>query len=166
MTTVAPVQLDLRDETIANRNVLWRVAVTGGLLQVFQEHWFLGYGPGLLQKQSAAGLLPRVNGRYPLGGLENQYATLLADGGIVAGLAYLLFMLGVMQDCMRLLCEPAWRARGVLLSVLFTAFFVFAATEMSISEIPNLLLMAVYGALVAAFMQEMTPTASAPHAHV
>lgn len=154
--------LDLRGETIENRNVLWRIAVTGGLLQVFADHWLLGYGPGVVQKLSAAKQFPRVNGRYPLGGLENQYATILADGGIVAGLAYLLFMLGVVQDCARLLRAPAWRTRGVLLSALFAAYFVFAATGMSITEIPNLLLMAVYGALMAASLHETAPVVPVP----
>ena len=152
---------DLRVETIENRNVLWRIAVTSGLLQVFQEHWFLGYGPGLIQKQSAAGQFPRVDGRYPLGGLENQYATILADGGMVAGIAYLLFMLGVVQDCARLLREPAWRARGVLLSAMFAAYFIFAATAINISDISNLLLMTIYGALAAQYAAEAAAEAAA-----
>lgn len=139
----------------APRNVHWRVAITGGLLQIFQANWLLGYGPGLVQKQAAAGEIPKIDGEYSLGGLENQYATILADGGIVAGGAYFLFMLGTIQDAWQMFCAARWRARGVVLFALFAAYFVFAVTEMMLIEIPNLLLMAVYGAFMADVQENM-----------
>lgn len=141
--------LEPNPDAIAARNVIWRVAVTTGLLQVFSNQWLLGYGPGMIYRMAAARQLPRVNGRYPLGGMENQYASILAETGIVGGLAYALFMFGVAQDGARMLRDAVLRAQGVLLLALFAAYFVFAATSWAITVIPILLLMAVYGALVA-----------------
>lgn len=141
--------LEPNPDAIAARNVIWRVAVTGGLLQVFSNQWLLGYGPGMIYRMAVARQLPRVNGRYPLGGMENQYASILAETGIVGGLAYALFMFGVVQDGARMLRDAVFRAQGVLLLALFAAYSVFAATSWAVTVIPALFLMAVYGALVA-----------------
>lgn len=136
-------------DAIASRNVIWRIAVTGGLLELFSNRWLLGYGPGMIFRLAVAGALPRVNGRYSLAGLENQYATILAETGILGGLAYAWFMFGVAQDCARMLRDAVLRESGVLLCALFAAYFVFAATSWAVTVIPTLILMAVYGALAA-----------------
>ncbi len=141
--------LESDPDAMAARNVIWRIAVTRGLLEIFLNHWLLGYGPGMIYRLAIAGALPRVDRRYSLAGLENQYATILAETGILGGMAYALFMFGVAQDCARMVRDSVLRARGVLLLALFAAYFVFAATSWAVTVIPNLLLMAVYGALVA-----------------
>lgn len=142
---------DVSAGTVESRNITGRIALTRAMLGFFQQHWLLGYGPGRFQKQAAAGVIPTVEGIRSLAGIENQYATILVDGGIVAGLAYLLFMSGVGWDIVRMMRQPRGRRMGVTLFALFAAYFVYAATETSIITIPNLLLMALYGAFAAKF---------------
>lgn len=138
-------------DVAAARNITGRIALTLELLRIFREHWLLGYGPGLVQKQAMAGILPTVEGIKTLGGIENQYATILADGGIVAGVAYLGFMVSAVWQAIQIFREPRWRAMGLTLLALFAAYFVFAATETALTSIPNLVLMAIFGAFAAQF---------------
>lgn len=135
----------------AARNVVARIALTRELLRYFQNNWLLGYGPGLVQRQAQLGIIPTAEGIDTLGGMENQYAAILVDGGILAGAAYLLFMCGVVWDAVRMLRHARWRRMGVTLLALFAAYFVFAGTELAVIPAANLVLMAVYGAFMAAF---------------
>ena len=143
--------LDFSGNSRAARNIIGRWALTMELLRIFRENWFLGYGPGLVQKQGQSGELPTVPGIQSLGGIENQYATILADGGIVAGFAYLLFMLGVAWQTISMFRQPRWRTMGLTLLMLFAAYFAFAATETTLIAIPNLMLMTVFGAFAAEY---------------
>ncbi len=143
--------LDFEANTPESRNITGRFALTMELLRIFQANWLFGYGPGAIQRDALAGVLPTVPGIKSLGGVENQYATILAGGGILAGLTYLLFMLGVAWDAFAMLRQPHWRVMGLCLGAMFAAYFVFAATEMTLTTTPNLFLMALYGAFAARF---------------
>lgn len=143
--------VDIASGSAESRNVYGRIVLTRELFRFFQNHWFLGYGPGRFQKQAQAGIIPTVEGVRSLAGIENQYAAILVDGGVVAGMAYLVFICGVALDIVRMMRQPRWRAMGLTLFALFAAYFVFAGTEMSLTFVPNLLLMAVYGAFAAEF---------------
>lgn len=143
--------VDVGSATVESRNIVARISLTRELLRYFQNNWLLGYGPGLFQRQAQLGIIPTVDGIHTLGGMENQYAAILVDGGILAGLAYLLFMGGVVWDAVRMIRQPRWRMMGLTLLALFAAYFVFAGTELALIAIPNLILMAVYGAFAAEF---------------
>lgn len=149
--TYLVASLDVVGGGTASANVTGRIALTMELLRIFRANWLFGYGPGLVQKQAAAGILPTVPGIKSLGGIENQYATILADGGILAGLSYLLFMVGALWEGLRVFRDPRWRAMGLTLLALLVTYFVFAATEMMLTILPNLVLMAIFGAFAARF---------------
>lgn len=160
--------IDLISNPDAARNVTGRVALTRELLRYFQANWLWGYGPGIFQRQAATGIIPTVPGIRTLAGIENQYAAILADGGILAGISYLLFMLGALWDDARMMRQARWRAMGLTLLALLAAYFVFAATEMTITVIPNLILMAIYGAFAGQFARgqaddSMLTAAGEPH---
>ena len=147
--------LDVRE--VASRNVMGRLILTQEFIEIFRENFIFGYGPGLIQKEGLSGYLPAVPGIETLGGLENQYATILADGGIIAGFTYLLFMVSVIWQSLKMRNHqnPKIRWAGLTLLSLFTAYFTFAVSATTLTLIPNLILMGTYGALFAQYDREM-----------
>ena len=80
------------EPTASAANVVGRLALTKRMLDVFASNPALGVGPGYFQKVVDA---PGEVDTEGLGGVENQYATLLAENGIV-GCALFLTFLGVL----------------------------------------------------------------------
>jgi O-antigen ligase len=72
-------------------NVVGRLALTKRMLDVFAGNPALGVGPGYFQK---VGDGPGEIDTEGLGGIENQYATLLAENGLI-GCALFMAFLGV-----------------------------------------------------------------------
>jgi O-antigen ligase len=70
-------------------NVVGRLALTKRMLDVFASNPALGVGPGYFQKVVDA---PGEIDTEGLGGIENQYATLLAENGIVGCLLFVAFL--------------------------------------------------------------------------
>jgi O-antigen ligase len=68
-----------------------RIILTRDLINIFKENPILGYGPGIIQKRGARG---ESQFEY-LVGLENQYASILADSGFLAGLLFLAYIIGI-----------------------------------------------------------------------
>jgi O-antigen ligase len=67
-----------------------RLAVTGAMIDIAKEHIFFGFGPGFILKMKAAqGIFTEV------AGMENQYAALLADSGLLGFFAYFIFLFTV-----------------------------------------------------------------------
>jgi O-antigen ligase len=77
--------------TAASQSVFDRLDLTTMFLEMFKQNPVLGFGPGMIQKLGEEGLLEYKR----VAGLENQYATILAEGGVLAGCTYLLFIFGV-----------------------------------------------------------------------
>jgi len=139
--------VNLEERTTENVNVLTRIELTNRLLDYFRESPVWGKGPGTIQHAALAGEREFEG----LSGLENQYAMILADGGLVAGAAYALFMVASLRT--------AWRASrsrdrdlsgtGLMGLVLLVFYFVAVATATCLTQVPNFVLMAVYGAVAA-----------------
>ena len=129
----------------ATANVLARLDLTNRLLAIFWEHPVFGYGPGLIQKAAIQGSPDFVG----LGGLENQYAVILADGGILAGGAYLLFMIATLWSLLRLRFSRSREVRqgALMMLLLFMFYFVVTASVTSITQLTTSLLMTLLGAL-------------------
>jgi hypothetical protein len=132
----------------ATANVLARVDLTTRLLEIFRDNPVLGYGPGLVQKAAMQGS-PEFAG---LGGLENQYAVILADGGLLAGMSYVIFMIATVRSLLRVRSTASREVRrgALVVLLLFTFHFVVIASVTSITSLPNEVLMALFGAIVAA----------------
>jgi O-antigen ligase len=138
-----------------NANLLGRIDLTNNLLDLFRQSPIFGNGPGLIQKAALQGSA-QFEG---LGGLENQYAVILADGGILAGATYLLFMLASLRSLSKIRSAKN-RETGsgaFMIFLLFIFYFVVTASVTSITLIPNYLLMVLYGAIVARYDHEKTP---------
>jgi O-antigen ligase len=99
-----------------------RIDLTNTLLEAFKENPILGFGPGMIQKQAFAG-----SARFAgMAGLENHYAVILADGGLVAAAMYLLFIVGVYVLLIRRLTFEGGRANtyySLMSLLLFTFLF-------------------------------------------
>ena len=89
-------------------NVVGRLALTKRMLDVFAGNPALGVGPGYFQKVVDT---PGEIDTEGLGGIENQYATLLAENGLIGCALFMSFlgvlvMRGVSQR--RRESEPRW----------------------------------------------------------
>jgi hypothetical protein len=123
--------------------------MTRVFLDVFRDHWLVGYGPGLIQKQALAGTSAEF-GSYS--GIENQYAILLADGGILMGLAFAWYLVGAAIDCLQIMNKDRTnevRTLGMFTLVAFVASSTVAFGLTIIGSVPNLLLMIFLGGIIA-----------------
>ncbi|MFZ5878381.1 MAG: O-antigen ligase family protein [Chloroflexota bacterium] len=129
----------------ASGNVTQRINLTLTLFDFFKTNPLLGYGPGLIQKAARQGTF----GFSGLGGLENQYATILADGGLLAGAAYVVFIIGVFT-----LARKAYRSgnrelrnAGMLLLVLAAYYFSVVVSVNAILAVGGYLFTIIVGGL-------------------
>ena len=127
-------------------NLRHRLVLTKTFLDIFAQKPIFGNGPGLIQKEA----LKEGSPLKGMSGIENQYAIILADGGLLAGLAYLAFILAVFWEISRLgqLCseQDIYLGRAFLLAS-FVAYFFFVITETCLTQAPNYVLMSLFGAL-------------------
>jgi hypothetical protein len=138
------------DETNpTSANVVGRIELTRTLLDIFKANLLLGNGPGIIQKAGREGV-----GEYAgLAGLENQYAVILADGGIIAGFMYLIFMLGAFITLARIYRNnrsKELRVGSICMMVIFIYYIFVTATATTLGGPMIQILMACYGAIVAA----------------
>jgi|YelNatPaOPRAMG01_1025707.scaffolds.fasta_scaffold00725_15 hypothetical protein len=127
-------------------NIRHRLVLTRTFLDVFAQKPIFGNGPGLIQKEA----LKEGSSFKKMSGIENQYAIILADGGLLAGLAYLAFIIAVFWEVRRLgqlRSEPDIYLGHAFLLAAFVAYFFFVITETCLTQAPNYVLMSLFGAL-------------------
>ena len=131
----------------ASANTLGRFDLTVALFGFFKDKPLFGQGPGLIQRLAQAG----VGGFEGLGGQENQYAQILADGGLLAGAAYALFAGGVISFALRLYRSkiPEIRNNGILLIVLLTYYFTLVISVTVLMDVTHFLIMCILGGIAA-----------------
>lgn len=79
---------DLNQLNIATTSALYsRLELSEFFYELFKEHVFFGYGPGFIQKMAA-----NVGMFWNLRGMENQYAALLVESGLLGFLAFMVFI--------------------------------------------------------------------------
>jgi O-antigen ligase len=134
--------------TVASSNVFSRLDLTTRLLDLFEQNPVFGFGPGMIQKIAEAGSMEFRQ----LAGLENQYAAILAEGGILAGATYLFFVVSVFSYLLRMYKNSYQREMwqwSVISLVLFTYIFSGALfANFLVSPIFNIV-MAVFAISVA-----------------
>ena len=83
-----------------------------------------------------------------LEGIENQYAMILADGGLIAGIAYLFFSIGVIRISWKLFqnADPNCHSIGLLLLSLFFFYFIVIFSVTALANLIDYVLMCVLGA--------------------
>jgi hypothetical protein len=64
-----------------------RLELSEFFLELLKEHVFLGFGPGFIQRMAAS-----VGMFWSLRGMENQYAALLVESGVIGFLAFMVFI--------------------------------------------------------------------------
>lgn len=142
--------------TPESANVIGRLNLTQTLLGIFHENPILGFGPGLIQKLAFRG----VPGYSDLAGLENQYAVILADGGLLAGVTYLLFMVGVLhhlRTMLRTSQDSVVQQMSNLVLFLFVYYFIVTSTVTAVTQLCFYLIMALYGATAGRYDLEGIP---------
>lgn len=141
----------------ASANISARMTLSETFLDIFRANPVLGYGPGLIQKRGLSGETPDWES---LTGLENHYVVILGDGGLLAGVTYLLFMFGVFRDYRRASNsgDRLTQLGGQTVFLAFVGYFVVATSITPISLVANYLLMAVYGATMGRVAASETKT--------
>jgi len=139
--------LALDTVTEENVNILGRIDVTNRLLDSFSLSPIWGHGPGIIQHAAQEGDL----GFKGLDGQENQYAIMLADGGLTAGVAYLFFIVAVLRSLMRAAGSASRdvQTAGLMALGLFVFYFGAVTTVTCLTQLPNDILMIAYGGVVA-----------------
>jgi hypothetical protein len=129
----------------ASGNWAQRINLTLMLFSFFKANPILGYGPGLIQKAAQQG----VFGFAGLAGLENQYAVILADGGLLAGSTYFVFIYGVFALAVRAYRSEIQelQAAGTMMLVLAAYFFVVVISVNGITAVVGYLFMTIVGGL-------------------
>ena len=144
-------KLTVADENIESREALWR-----GALEMAADHPILGVGTGLYPKRAAEYVVDE-----PFGIVEpvahNSYLEVLAEGGVLAFLAFAAFVAGTWVVLRR--CHQAARANGDrptqnLASALQASHIVAAvgAVFLSVQIAPPLWLVGGMAAALAATM--------------
>ncbi|MEW5989347.1 MAG: O-antigen ligase family protein, partial [Chloroflexota bacterium] len=105
--------VDIND---ANYAVLERLAHWQAALAMIRDHLWTGVGFGAYEPAYPAYAL--VNWPYPLGHAHNYYFNILAETGIIGGMAYLVFWAAVFGQTLRLLYRLPWPQRGLALGLL------------------------------------------------
>ena len=130
-------------------NAAARIKLTLDLLNIFRQNLVFGYGPGVIQTLGLQG----VEEFSGFAGLENQYAAILADGGLLAAIPYFFFILSTLSLFRRLYSsgEREIKLIGLMMLVIFTYYFVMVISVSSLMALPNLVIMSLYGAIVATY---------------
>jgi hypothetical protein len=129
----------------ASGNFTQRINLTLMLFNFFKANPIFGYGPGLIQKAAQQG----VFGFAGLAGLENQYAVILADGGLLAGVTYLVFIYGVFALAVRAYRSEnqELQAAGTMMLVLAAYFFAVVISVNGITAVAGYLFVTIVGSL-------------------
>jgi O-antigen ligase len=129
-------------------NVFGRFNLTASLFEIFSASPIVGVGPGLIQKLGFEGDPEFAE----LVGLENQYAVILADAGLIAGAAYLIFMggvFGLLWKIRKNSRDREVRYGDLVLITIFVFYFVAAASATIVTGLSNQTIMIAFGAVVA-----------------
>lgn len=147
LMTYMQASVALDEKTTENANVFGRIDLTYRLLEFFGESPIWGQGPGEIQHRAQEA----VPGFAGLEGQENQYAVVLADGGIVAGAAYFLFMAAAVRTVLGAASSTNSELSdaGMMALALFVFYFVVVVSVTCLTQVPNFVLMTVYGAVAA-----------------
>jgi hypothetical protein len=99
-----------------SQELIGRFDATYAMLNIARENIFFGLGPGFVLKlKETTGLFSEV------GGMENQYAAVLADSGIVGFSAFLLFIGAMLKACVSIRSSKnylVWDWANVVLSII------------------------------------------------
>jgi hypothetical protein len=80
---------DIDQLNIAATSALYtRLELSEFFYELLKEHVFFGYGPGFIQRMAA-----NVGMFWSLRGMENQYAALLVESGVIGFLAFMVFII-------------------------------------------------------------------------
>lgn len=139
-------------------NIRHRIILTRTFIQIFKSKPIFGNGPGLIQKEALKSKDPQWQ---KLSGIENQYAIILADGGLLAGLTYLAFIIAAFFQIIRLgskLYPPEISSGRFFLLAYFVAYLFFIITETCLTLAPNFVLMSWLGAFASNWGHKSFPS--------
>jgi O-antigen ligase len=115
----------LQSKSIHSRLVAWEYA-----WHEFQDHWFLGRGLATLPTFSETAERG-PDGRKPYGHVHNNILQMLAENGLVGGLAFIFLFFSIITTAFRRLKEPAtrnWATIALLCTVDFLVHGMFDYT--------------------------------------
>jgi O-antigen ligase len=128
----------------AMTNTLQRVALSGTLFQIFEANPLWGVGPGFVAHAALSGRFLSYEG---LAGLENHYLTILAEGGIVGGAAYLIFMIIAFREVIKKMRSVTGQLREFcrMTLIVMSGLFVFAVSCILLTALAMNLVMILLG---------------------
>ena len=122
-------------------NVLGRFWLTSRMLDVFSAHPLLGVGPGFFQNSSSPWPIADIEG---LEGIENQYATILAENGIVGGVLFAGFLVYLVYQ-LSALARRGGDRRVAWAGAALTVLALVAVSCSVLSTVPMFVAMAIAG---------------------
>jgi O-antigen ligase len=130
----------------SSANFMGRINLTISLFNIFKMHPFFGYGPGLVQK-AALVYMPGFEG---LSGLENQYATVLADGGLMAFACYLIFIFGIFAQALKASRsdDRELHVAGIMMAALAAYYFTVTISVSAMATVGGQFVVVIAGGLV------------------
>lgn len=138
--------LNTGEYTEESVNFQKRIELAYVLVQVFKDNPIIGCGPGLIQKSAFA-----MGRFYDFAGVENQYALILAETGILGAIAYAIFVVAILREAWTMAArsyDPVLRQAGLLLLLVFVFNFAFVLSVNSLTGTVNNFAMAIYGAVL------------------
>ncbi len=131
-------------------NVVGRMALTLRMYNVFKEHPVLGIGPGFFQKAQSD--MPGFD-TEGLAGVENQYATLLAENGLLGLVAFLVFLYVLISSLRKSavgLTRPSSVEFGPWCGALIGTLCIMAVSCSILTTTPMLIAMGLAGSVLSA----------------
>jgi O-antigen ligase len=114
-------------------NLLLRIDLTERLFSLFLQNPIFGWGPGYINK---TGAIPIVSIFRGLGGQENTYLMILADGGIIGAATYSAFVFVAFMEMRRgaKVCLGLEQRFAILTLVLFVGLLFFSVSAMMVNS--------------------------------
>lgn len=128
----------------AMTSTLQRVALSTTLFEIFQANPLWGVGPGFVAHAALSGRFIDYEG---LAGLENHYLTILAEGGIVGGAAYLIFMIIAFRQVIKKMRSVTGHLQEFcrITIIVMSGLFVFAMSCIVLTALAMDLVMILLG---------------------
>lgn len=115
----------LKASTFESNSIHKRILVWNYAWDQFKEHWFLGRGLATLPTFSAVrNQVLDNNQHYPYGHVHNNFLQMLAENGIVGGLAYAYLFFSIYKTALKRLKTPATRNWALIALLCTTDFLV------------------------------------------
>jgi len=142
--------------TEKNANFIQRIELSNRLINLAGQNILFGFGPGIIQKMAFGDYLSYNFQFEGLAGLENHFAVILADTGLIGFIFYMFFIFKNFRFIIisKSKINKLMYYREILLALL-PAFFIGSFTVYNLSSVPMLILLLMVGNYYGKFYREL-----------